>query len=112
MNPRNQSFVVTLLLIVAAVAMVVMALNKEGNSAQDALTINEVAQDIQAGKVARVVIKNNGSLRVIYNTGDETQTKTGVEAYKESDSTLVEQLSRLGVTTEQLSAESVKIEVG
>lgn len=110
MNPRNQSFVVTLLLIVAAVTMVVMALNRESTT-ESALTINEVARDIKAGKVARVVIKNNGSLRVIYNTGDETQTQTGVEAYKENDSTLVQQLVSLGVTPEQLSADSIKIEV-
>ena len=110
MNPRNQSFVVTLLLVVAAVAMVVMALNKESTT-QKALTISEVAQDIQTGKVARVVIKNNGSLRVIYDSGDESKTTTGLEAYKESDSTLVEQLVRLGVTPEQLSADNVKIEV-
>ncbi|MFT3893853.1 MAG: ATP-dependent zinc metalloprotease FtsH [Anaerolineales bacterium] len=110
MNPRNQSFVVTLLLIVAAVAMVVMALNKESTTSE-ALTINEVARDIQAGKVSRVVIKNNGSLRVIYGTGDETQTKTGVEAYKESDTTLVQQLVSLGVTPDQLAADKVKIEV-
>lgn len=110
MNPRNQSFVVTLLLIVAAVTMVVMALNRESTT-ESALTINEVARDIKAGKVARVVIKNNGSLRVIYNTGDETQTQTGVEAYKENDSTLVQQLVSLGVTPEQLSADNIKIEV-
>lgn len=110
MNPRNQSFVVTLLLIVAAVTMVVMALNRESTT-ESALTINEVARDIKAGQVARVVIKNNGSLRVIYNTGDETQTQTGVEAYKENDSTLVQQLVSLGVTPEQLSADNIKIEV-
>jgi len=109
-NPRNQSFVVTLLLIVAAVTMVVMALNRESTT-ESALTINEVARDIKAGQVARVVIKNNGSLRVIYNTGDETQTQTGVEAYKENDSTLVQQLVSLGVTPEQLSADNIKIEV-
>jgi hypothetical protein len=50
-NPRNQSFVVTFLLIVAAVAMVVMAVNRDTTS-QESLTINEVAADIMAGKVA------------------------------------------------------------
>jgi hypothetical protein len=48
-NPRNQSFVVTLLLIIAAVAMVVMAVQRESGS-QDTLTINEIARDIKAGK--------------------------------------------------------------
>ena len=110
MNPRNQSFVVTFLLIVAAVAMVVMAVNRDTTS-QESLTINEVATDIMAGKVARVVIEDGDGLRVIYKTGGEAQTQTGVESFKETDSTLVEQLLALGVTTEQLSSENVTIEV-
>ncbi len=106
MNPRNQSFVVTLLLIIAAVAMVVMAVQRE-SGAQESLTINEVARDIKAGKVARVVIEDNNNLRVIYTDGDID----GVESYKETDSTLVTQLLDLGVTPEQLSPENVTIEV-
>jgi len=109
-NPRNQSFVVTFLLIVAVVAMVVTVV-RNGSSTSEPLTINQVAQEIQAGKVARVVIDNSGSLRVIYKTGDENHVQTGIESYKETGSTLVEQLINLGVTPEQLSAENVKIEV-
>ena len=110
MNPRNQSFVVTFLLIVAAVAMVVMAVNRESTT-QESLTINEVAADIMAGKVARVVIEDGDNLRVIYKAGGEAQTRTGLESYKESNSTLVEQLLALGVKPEQLSSENVTIEV-
>jgi cell division protease FtsH len=105
-NPRNQSFVVTLLLIIAAVAMVVMAVQRETGS-QQSLTINEVARDIKAGKVARVVIEDGDSLRVIYTNGDAD----GVKSYKETDSTLIAQLLALGVTPEQLSPEHVTIEV-
>src|SRR5512146_606941 len=105
-NPRNQSFVVTILLIVAAVAMIVMAFQRESGSSQS-LTINELARDIKAGKVARAVIEDGDSLRVVYTNGDEN----GVESYKESNSTLVDQLIALGVTPEQLSPESVMIEV-
>ena len=106
MNPRNQSFVVTLLLIIAAVAMVVMAVQRESGTKQS-LTINEVARDIKAGKVARVVIEDNNTLRIIYTDGDVD----GVESYKETDSTLVAQLLALGVTPEQLSPDHVTIEV-
>jgi len=105
-NPRNQSFVVTLLLIIAAVAMVVMAVQRE-SGAKQSLTINEVARDIKAGKVARVVIEDNNTLRIIYIDGDTE----GVESYKETDSTLVAQLLALGVTPDQLSPENVTIEV-
>jgi cell division protease FtsH len=105
-NPRNQSFVVTLLLIIAAVAMVVMAVQRESGTKQS-LTINEVARDIKAGKVARVVIEDNNTLRIIYTDGDTD----GVESYKETDSTLVAQLLALGVTPDQLSPDHVTIEV-
>ena len=106
MNPRNQSFVVTFLLIVAAVAMIVMAFQRDSGASQR-LTINEVARDIQAGKVARVVIEDDDSLRVIYTSGDED----GVESYKEANSTLVDQLLALGVKADQLSPDNIKIEV-
>ena len=110
MNPRNQSFLVTFLFIVALVAMVV-TLVRNDSATPDALTINQLAQDIELGKVSRVVIKNDGSLRVIYNSGTETQTTNGVEAYKENDTTLVAQLIDLGVSPGSLSAENIKIEV-
>jgi cell division protease FtsH len=86
--------------------MVVMAVQRESGS-QESLTINEVARDIKAGKVARVVIEDNDTLRVIYNDGD----MDGVESYKETDTTLVAQLLALGVTADQLSPENVTIEV-
>ena len=106
MNPRNQSFVVTFLLIVAAVAMIVMAFQRDSGASQK-LTINEVARDIQASKVARVVIEDDDSLRVIYTTGNED----GVESYKEANSTLVDQLLALGVTADKLTPDNIKIEV-
>jgi len=109
-NSRNQSFIVTFLLIVAVAAMVVTAIRNESTTTQP-LTINELAQDIQLSKVARVVIQNDGSLLVIYKSGTEAQTTTGVDAYKESDATLVTQLTGLGVSPEKLSVENVKIEV-
>jgi cell division protease FtsH len=103
-NPRNQSFIVTLLLIIAAVAMVVMAFQRESN-AQESLTINEVAGDIREGNVARVIIESDDTLRVVYDNGEEK------ESHKETTATLVEQLLGLGVTADQLSPNNVKIEV-
>ncbi len=110
MNPRNQSFLVTFLFIVALAAMIVTLVRNDA-SASDTLTINELARDIESGQVSKVVIENSGSLRVIYKSGTEAQMTDGVEAYKESNATLVEQLAVLGVSPEKLSAENVKIEV-
>ena len=69
MNPRNQSFVVTMLLIVAVIAMVVTAVQRESGS-QTPLTINEVAEAIKSGSVARIVIQNNACLGLIKKSGD------------------------------------------
>jgi len=110
-NPRSQSFVVTFLLIVAAVAMVVMAVQNRSTSEEETLTINEVAGGIKAGEISSVIIENDGSLRVKYKSGNEERTQTGIVTYKESGATLVEQLVSLGVTPEQLSDAKVKIEV-
>ncbi len=110
MNSRNQSFIVTLLLIVAVVVMAVTMVRNQSPVSQP-LSLNELAQDVQLGKVARIVIENDGSLRVIYKTGSESATTSGVEAYKEANSTLVEQLTALGVSPERLTPENVKIEV-
>ena len=59
MNPRNQSFVVTLLLIVAVVAMVVMALQNESTT-QEALTINQVADEPEGAGPGAAGIAGDG----------------------------------------------------
>ena len=104
MNPaRNRSSLIYLLLFVAIIAMVVFNFNQQA-SAQEVLTINEVASEIQRGNVERVTEDDN-RLRVIFKDGVEKSSQ------KETGATLVEQLKELGVTTEQLSADSVKLEI-
>jgi cell division protease FtsH len=106
-NSRSQSsYLIYFLLIVAIAAMLYMGFRQE-STAVESLTINQVAQAVEEGRIARIVIEENDTIRVIYNNGDET----GVEAYKESNETLVQQLVALGVTPEKLSPENVKIEV-
>ena len=99
MNSRNQSFLVYFLLIVAIAAMFYMGFRQDGES-QDVLTINQLAQDIQAGKVGKVTVKSDDKLQVVYQEGTEKQ------AQKEAGATLVEQLISLGVTPQQLSPEN------
>lgn len=100
---RNRSSIIYLLLFVAIIVMVVYNFQQQASS-HEALTINEVAADIQSGKVKRIVEDDN-RLRVIYTDGTERTSN------KEANATLVEQLKQLGVTTEQLSPENVKIEI-
>ena len=107
MNSRSQSFFVYFLLVVAIVAMLFMAF-RDNTSTVKPLTINEVAAAVQNGEVAQIIIKSDDTFTVVYKNGTEEE---GVESRKESNATLVEQLSSLGVTKEQLASENVKIEV-
>ncbi len=104
MNPtRNRSSIIYLLLFVAIIVMVVYQFQQSANT-QEPLTISEVAADIQADKISRIIVDEN-RLTVIYNDGNEKNSQM------ESNATLVEQLKELGVTTEQLDAGNVKVQV-
>ena len=104
MNPtRNRSSIIYLLLFVAIIVMVVYNFQQQATT-QEALTINEVASDIQNGNIKRI-IEDDNRLRVIYANGTERTS------HKEASATLVEQLKELGVTTERLTPDNVKIEI-
>lgn len=104
MNPtRNRSTIIYLLFFIAIITMVVINFQQQ-SSGQEVLSINEVAAAIQKGQVERI-IENENSLTVIYASGDKSQS------HKESDATLVDQLKALGVTTEQLQSDKVKLEI-
>jgi cell division protease FtsH len=106
-NSRNQSYMVYFLIFVAIIAMVYMSVRQD-SATQQPLTINEVARDIELGKVSRIVVGNDDSLQVIYGTGNDAVER---ESHKEPNATLVDQLISLGVTPAQLSPDSVKVEV-
>ena len=108
MAARSQSsFIIYLLLFLAIITMVYMSLRQDGNT-QQPLTINEVAQDIQLHKVARILVENEDRLRVIYGSDSVAVERV---SHKEPGATLVDQLVSLGVTSEDLSPDNVKIEV-
>ncbi|MGA7194890.1 MAG: ATP-dependent zinc metalloprotease FtsH [Anaerolineales bacterium] len=104
MNSRTQSFIIYFLLIVAIGAMLYVGF-KQDNNAPAPLTINQVAQSIQNGEVARVIIESDTQIHIVYKSGKEADSN------KESSATLVDQLVSLGVTAAQLSPNDVIIEV-
>jgi cell division protease FtsH len=102
-NPeRSRSTIFYLILFATIIILVVYSF--QNAAPQDSVSINKVAGDIQAGLVSRVV-QDDSRLRVIYRDAKE------LTSYKEPETTLVEQLKQLGVTTEQLAYEKVMIEV-
>ena len=104
MNSRTQSFIIYFLLIVAIGAMLYVGFRQDSN-APVPLTINQVAQSIQNGDVARVLIQSDTQIHIVYKSGKEADSN------KESSATLVDQLVSLGVTAAQLSPNNVIIEV-
>ncbi len=104
MNPtRNRTSIIYLLLFIAIISMVVYNFQQQASS-QDVISINQVASDIQRGKVQRL-IEDSDRLQVIYTDGTEKIS------HKEPNATLVDQLKALGVTTDQLNSDKINIKV-
>jgi len=101
---RTQSFIIYFLLIVAIGAMLYVGF-RQGSGTPEPLTINEVANAIQSGTVARVIINSDDTVHIVYKSGKEADSN------KEPTTTLVDQLISLGVTPSQLSSANIKIEV-
>ena len=103
MNSRNQSYVIYLLLFIAIIAMLVYNFSSQSTS-QDAKTINELAADVQSGKVKKITEDEN-RLRIVYNDGSEHSSTI------ETNATLVQQMLDLGVRPEELSPDRLKIDI-
>lgn len=105
MNPaRNRTTIIYLLLFVAIISMVVYNFQSQ-TKLQEALSINQVAADIQAGKIKRIV-QDDTRLQVIYADGSDPRT-----AQIDNTATLVDQLKALGVTTDQLAPSRISLEI-
>jgi cell division protease FtsH len=89
-------------LFVAIISIVVSQL-QSGNKSQESLSINQLAADIQAGKVDKIEIDDDRI--VVEYLGEEEKRLSQIEV----NSTLVEQLKEYGVSTEQLNAQNVEI---
>ena len=106
MNPsRSRSTIIYVLLFAAIIILVFYSFN-QSNSAQETISINQVAADVQSGKITRIV-EDQDKLTVIYGSGTQEIQKI---SHQEPGTTLVQQLKDLGVTTEQLSPKHISIE--
>ncbi len=103
MKSRNQSYIIYLLLFVAIVAMVYFNIQKSPTTAGP-LSISEVAQQVVAGKISRIVVNSDNSLTIV-SASDSTIEQTG---RKEPETTLVSQLIALGVTPAELSKVNIE----
>ncbi|TAK14925.1 MAG: ATP-dependent zinc metalloprotease FtsH [Anaerolineae bacterium] len=94
-----------ILLFIIIIAMIMVQIQQPAQ--EEALTINQVASDIKAGRVSRIIIEASDRLRLIYAGSLDTERIS----HKEPNSTLVEQLTGLGVTPEELAPDKISIEV-
>jgi len=106
-NPnRSRSTIIYVLLFAAIIILVFYSFNQSSTSLET-LSINQVAADIQTGKVSRI-IEEQDRLTVIYGNGTSAIERI---AHKEPETTLVQQLKDLGVSSEQLAPDHMNIEV-
>ena len=89
---RSRSTIIYVLLFAAIIFLVFYSFN-QNSSSQETLSINQVAADIQSGKVSRIV-EEQDRLVVIYGNGTDAIEKI---SHKETETTLVQQLLNLGV---------------
>jgi len=111
--PRSQSsYIVTFLLIVAVGAMIFAAIQREGSGSKTPLTINDLAQAVQDGKIKSIVIGQDNRLTVVFKDGAQNSLDNSAQqtSQKEPETTLVDQLLSLGVPPEKLTPDNVSIE--
>jgi cell division protease FtsH len=106
-NPnRNRSTIIYVLLFAAIIILVFYSFN-QNSSTQETLSINQVAADITSGKISRIV-EEQDQLTVIYGNGNNAIERI---SHKETETTLVQQLKDLGVSSDQLVPDKISIEV-
>ncbi|MFZ3070390.1 MAG: ATP-dependent zinc metalloprotease FtsH [Anaerolineaceae bacterium] len=104
MNSRNQTYAIYALLFVAIISMVFFNYYQQQALETRVIPINQLAADIEAGKVSKVVATED-QLTITYKT---LEIK---ESSMDPKSGLVEQLVQLGVTTDTLQSPDLSIEI-
>jgi ATP-dependent Zn protease len=104
-NPnRSRSTIIYVLLFAAIIILAFYSFN-QNTSTQETLSINQLAADIQSGKVSRIIEEEN-RLTVIYGSGTSAIERI---SHKEAETTVVQQLLDLGVSAEMLGADRINI---
>jgi len=102
-NSRNQSYIIYLMLFIAIIAMVYFNFNQQSRET-NAVPINQLAADISAGKVSKVILNEN-QLFITYKNGDLKESSI------DPNSRLIEELVLLGVPAEKLTDPNLIIEI-
>lgn len=106
MKPRNQSFFISALLLFALITMVFYGV-QENSFASTEIPINQLAADIEAGKVSSIQVDGD-RVEIQYKSLEQ---KTTTFSSKDPQSGLVEQLIQLGVSPEKLRDPQLSIKI-
>ena len=106
MKPRNQSFFISALLLFALIAMVFYGV-QENSFASTEIPINQLAADIEAGKVSSIQVDGD-RVEIQYKSLEQ---KTATFSSKDPQSGLIEQLIQLGVSPEKLRDPQLSIKI-
>ena len=105
MNPSRSRVPVLYLILIAIIAMVIVFNFQSQSASQEVLAINQVADLVRSGQVAKIE-EDDDRLSIVLKEGGDP-----LVSYKEPSATLVEQLSALGLGAEELSSRNVEISI-
>ena len=100
---NNRQSIIYIFLFIGIIILVFYSFRQQAISTEE-ITIGEVAQEINNGRLNRIVV-NEDELKLIYPDGSEGTS------HKEPNATFVEQIKELGVTVDKLSTDNVTIEI-
>lgn len=92
------------LLILVAVAALIFSISPQAKK-PEGISITQLAEEIKAGKVERIIVTSDNVLEIEYR--DKTE---GAVSQKESGVSIIEILQGLGVTDQQLTAANIEYE--
>jgi cell division protease FtsH len=92
------------LLILVAVAALIFSISPQSKK-PEGIPISQLAEEIKAGKVERITVTGDDSLKIEYRNKKEAAV-----SHKESGVGVIEILQGLGVTDEQLAAVNIEYE--
>jgi len=97
----RSSLVVLMLIVIVAVLIIKFS---DSMPQENQLYINEVADLLKEGLIAKITVDEN-ALEIVMRNGSEAISR------KEASSTLIEQLGSLGVSASELSAQNFQLEI-
>jgi cell division protease FtsH len=106
LKSRNQSFFISALLLFSIVAMVFYGFQEQAFGSQP-IPINQLAADIEADLVGKIEIKGDD----VFVTYRDVTNRAATTTAKDPNTSLIEELTLLGVSPEKLRDPNLKIEV-